>query len=63
MRQQEIIPEKKILALPIILRSKPSPCFGVGYTDHKNIKERLHSKLKLKVKVKVDAHDIKKVGT
>ena len=51
MGQQGIIPEKIFLALPIILRSKPSPCLGVGYTDHTYIKEQLHLNLKLKVKV------------
>ena len=54
MRQQEIVPEKKFLALPIILRLKPSSCLGVGYTGHTYIKELLH--LKLKLKVKIDAH-------
>ena len=51
---RKIIPEKKILALPIIMRSKPSSCLGVGYTNHTYIKEQLH--LKLKLKVKIDAH-------
>ena len=54
-----ITPEKNFLALPIILRSKPSSCLGVGYTDHTYIKEQLHFKLKLKVKI--DAHGKKKV--
>ena len=55
---RKVIPEK-ILALPIIWRSKPSSCLGVGYTDHTYIKERLH--LKLKLKVKIDAHGKKKL--
>ena len=59
MRQQEIIPEKKILALPIILRSKPFWCLGVGYSNHTNIKEQLN--LKLNLKLKIDAHGKKKV--
>ena len=56
---KKIIPEKKILALPIIMRSKPSSCMGVGYTDHTYIKERLH--LKLKLKARTDAHGKKKL--
>ena len=59
MRQQEKYSGEKILALPIILRSKPSSCLGVGYTDHTYIKERLH--LKLELKVKIDAHGKKKL--
>ena len=53
------IPEKKILALPIILRSKPFWCLGVGYSNHTNIKEQLN--LKLNLKLKIDAHGKKKV--
>ena len=54
MRQQENCSGEKILALSIILRSKPPSCLGVGYTDHTYIKERLH--LKLKLKERTDAH-------
>ena len=61
MRQQGNYSGEKKLALPIILRSKPSSCLGVGYTDHTYIKEQLH--LKLKLKVKIDAHGKKEVGT
>ena len=55
----KIIPEKKSLVLPVILRSKPWSCLGVGYTDHTNIKEQLN--LKLNLKLKIDAHGKKKV--
>ena len=61
MRQQEIIPEKKILALPIIFALETVIVFGRGYTDHTYIKEQLHLKLKLKLKVKIDAHGKKKL--
>ena len=54
MRQQENYSGEKNLDVPIILRSKPSSCLGVGYTGHTYIKERLH--LKLKLEVEVDAH-------
>ena len=59
MRQQESYSGEKSLALPIILRSKLLSCLGVGYTDHTYIKEQLH--LKLKLKVKIDAHGKKKL--
>ena len=58
---RKIIPVKKIMALPITLRSKPSSCLGVGCTDHTYIKEQFNLKLKLKLKVKIDAQDKKKL--
>ena len=58
---RKIILEKKFLALPIILRSKPFWCLGVGYSNHTNIKEQLN--LKLNLKLKIDAHGKKELNS
>ena len=47
------------MALPIYMRSKPSSCLGVDYSDQMYIKERLH--LKLELKVEINAHGKKKL--